>query len=507
VSEAGGTRHTVEETSVSELAAAFRGLWGALVRRRREFFLVFVTVAVVVQLASFFWPATYVARAAVLIQKNRYSGGLDASGERNPTVTSAGISEQEVNSEIAVLTSREVLEATAAATGIDKIQPSLWLRILFGPIWLYDDLYARWHDAPVPTTKDRAMRSFLHSISVEPMKDSNVLVVSYEAGNPEFAEIVLGNLLENYLKHHVEVHGSPNAESFFESQADTLKADLKQQEDALQELKQSVGAADLGAELGVQQAKVAKLREEQEQLRRSVSELDQRIVSYQGSLRGGAGSMQTTTLEGRNELALQALIQEKLQLELERVRLLERYRADSPLLVENQRKIDAAVAALDNERSGVSQTQSTLSPAAVVASEDLERARAERAGYLERIATLDQQLAAANERLSLLDEKLLEAKRLERLIATNESQYLQYLRRGVEARIDSALDQDQFTNASVVQQATAEAKPIRPKKLMSLVLSLAGGLVAALGTVVVLELRESGLESFVASVAPREAGS
>ncbi len=165
------------------------------------------------------------------------------------------------------------------------------------------------------------------------------------------------------------------------------------------------------------------------------------------------------------------------------------------------------MAALDNERSGVSQTQSTLSPAAVVASEDLERARAERAGYAERITTLDQQLAVAEERLALLDQKVLEARRLERLIATNESQYLQYLRRGVEARIDSALDRDQFTNASVVQQAAAEAKPIRPKKLISLILSLAGGLVAALGAVVVLELRESGLESFVGSVAPREAGS
>lgn len=102
-----------------------------------------------------------------------------------------------------------------------------------------------------------------------------------------------------------------------------------------------------------------------------------------------------------------------------------------------------------------------------------------------------------------LDEDLLEARRIERLIQIAEAKYMQVLRRGVEARIDTALDEDEFTNASIVQAAAAEAKPIRPKKLVSLLVALGGGLLAGLGTVVVLELREAGLARTLGSVAPR----
>ena len=145
----------------------------------------------------------------------------------------------------------------------------------------------------------------------------------------------------------------------------------------------------------------------------------------------------------------------------------------------------------------------SFSPASVSASQDLERTRAERDGYAQRIKILDGQIAEGAQRLAVLDEKLLEAKRMERVIANSENQYMQYLRRGVEARIDAALDQGQFTNASVVQEATAEPRPIRPKKLISLVVALVGALVAGLGTVIGIELRESGLEAFLGSVAPR----
>lgn len=499
------TDHPASESSVAELAEAFRGLWRALVRHRRDFLTVFLTVAIVVQVAAFLWPATYVARAAILMQKTRQAGNLDASGDRRPTVVSAGVTEEEVNSEIAILTSRQVLDQTLHATGLDKAPPSIWLTLFFGPLWLYEDIYAWYHGVPAPTRADRALRNMERSISVELMKESNVLVVSYEGGNPTFVQKVLEVLLAKYLEHHVQVHSRAEVETFFEGQANSLKTELATQEDRLQDLKRKAGIADLAAERTVQQQIVASMREEQERLRRTVAELDSRITSYQGFLSRKPWQMQTTTVEARNDYALQALIQEKLRLELERIRLLERYKADSPLLVENQRKLEAAVAAIEGQRSGLFQTQSTLSPASVSASQDMERTRAERDGDIERIKKLDGQIQEGTQRLSQIDEQVLDAKRIERLISTSEAQYMQYLRRGVEARIDAALDRSQFTNASVVQEAAAEPRPIRPKKLLTLILSLAGGLIAGLATVVGIELKESGLEAFLGSVAPRPA--
>lgn len=484
-------------SSVAELATSLRALWAALVRRRRDFATAFTTIFLTVVIAAFLWPGTYVAYSAVLIQKQRLSGGLSPGSERTPTVISSGVTEEEVNSEIAILTSRAVLDKTLRATGLDRAKPSIWIRLLFGPLWLYEDLYAWYHGVPGPTQYDRAMRSLAGDIAAERMKDSDVLVVSYESGSPDFSRIVLEQILKFYLEHHVAVHSRADVERFFEDQATSLQSDLTQQEDRLQEIKRAAGAADLVAERAVQQKLVASLREERERLERTVAELDQRIASYESFLRRGPMKFSGTTLEARNDYAIQTLVQQHMWLEMERVRLVERYAADSPLLAENQRKLDAARAALEREQPGIA------APAAVSASQDVERTRAERAGYAKRIAALADQIERENARLRDLDEKVVEAKRVERLITTSETQYLQYLRRGVEARIDRALDAGQFTNATVVQEAAAEPRPIKPKKLITLLIALGGGLIGALGAVVAMELKEAGLEAFLGSVAPR----
>lgn len=497
------TLHTAAATdvgspsSVAELAGSMRSLWATLVRRRRDFGTAFLTIFLTVVIAGFLWPGTYVAYSAVLIQKQRLSGGLSAGAERTPTVISSGVTEEEVNSEIAILTSRAVLEKTLVTTGLDRAKPSIWLRILFGPLWLYEDLYAWYHAVPGPTQYDRAMRSLTGNITAERMKDSDVLVVSYTSGSPEFSRIVLEQLLKFYLDHHVEVHSRADVERFFEMQAATLQSDLTLHEDRLQEIKRSAGAADLLAERSVQQKLVASLREERERLERTVAELDQRIASYDTFLKRGSMKFSSTTLDARNDYAIQTLVQERMRLELERVRLIERWAPDSPLLVENERKLAATRAALEGEQSGI------VAPAAVSASQDIERTRAERAGYAQRITKLANQIERESVRLRDLDETVVEAKRVERLIATSETQYLQYLRRGVEARIDRALDAGQFTNATVVQEAAAEPRPIRPKKWITLLLGVGGGLIGALGAVVAMELKEAGLEAFLRSVAPR----
>jgi len=499
---------TEEGAGVSELAEMLRGLGRALARRKREFAIAFLVVFAAVHLVAFVWPGTYVARAAILIQKNRYGGSLAGDVDRAPTVVSAGVSEQEVNSEIAVLTSREVLTKTMADTGLDQASPGFFTRLFFGPIWLYEDLYAWVHGVPGPTRADRMLRGVESSISAERMKDSNVLVVSFEAGDPEFARVVLERILANYEAHHLEVHRRSDAAAFFDEQASELEKELEGHEQALQALKHEADVADFEAERRAEETIDTGLRAQLVEAQRTLAELDQRIATYQATLKQEPATMRTGTTEGRSDFVLQSLVQEKLALELERARLLERYQPDSPLLVENARKLAAASSAIEAEvKGGTAQTQIAPSPTRIATSRDLARTRAERAGVAERIAQLESQVAASGTRMRELDAKALEARRVQRLVATSEAKYLQYLKRGTEARIDSALDQGRFTNAVVVQQPAAEPKPIRPKKLVTLLLGLGGGLLAGLGYVVYEELRAGGLEALLGSLAPRPTGS
>ena len=112
--------------------------------------------------------------------------------------------------------------------------------------------------------------------------------------------------------------------------------------------------ADLDAERAAQSRLDAALREESWALQRTLAEFDQRIADYERTLRGGGGRLEGQRLAG-NDFVMQDVKQEALGLELERVRLLERYRADSPLLAENQKKLDAARAAIEARRREVAE--------------------------------------------------------------------------------------------------------------------------------------------------------
>ncbi len=503
-----GSAGSADEALRGEAMRLFRRAIDIGRRRRRAFATVFVTVAVAVQLVAFFWPGTYAATAALELQRTRYPAPITADRAAAPTVIASTVSEEEVNSQLAVLTSREVLEPVVREAGLDRIPPRWYMRILLAPIDAYDAAYYWYHDVPPPDAVDRAMRGLRDHVTAERMKDSNVLVVTYQAGDPRFAQAVLDLVLRNYLAHQLAPRRSREAEGFFDEQASRLRDELAGHEDALLALERRAGAGDLAAERGVHVSMDAELRKEDWSLARRAAELDERIATYRATLAGGMGDGQAQTVVARNDAALQLLEKQLLELELERVHLAEHYAPDSPSAVDNRRRIEVARAAIASQQRGrFSQRTTSATPAHLQVEVDLEQALAERAGVAARQRVLAEQLAASRARLEALDAQVLEASRLQRLIDVTADKYAAYLKSGEAARIDAALDAGRFSNASVIQSAAASARPVKPKKLVTLLLALAGGLLAGLGACALLELQGLGLAGvFGAMVAgPAEA--
>ncbi|HVT16746.1 MAG TPA: GNVR domain-containing protein [Thermoanaerobaculia bacterium] len=477
-------------------ASAGEGLRKVFVYRRGLFLGVSVTTFLFVQILAFFWPGTFAARAALLVQQTRVAARLSAAS-REPAVTvkTGAVPEEEVNSEIAVLTSREVLAATVRATGLDRAPSRWYLRALYAPLRVYENLYASFHGLPPPDPGDRAIRSLGDSLSAERLKNSDILVVTVEAGDPHLAKVVLDQLLKHYLLHHLEVHGAGDVLPFFNRQASVLSRELAQHEEDLANLRHRLGAVDLAAERESQLAMDVKLREEDAMLGRRQVELDGQIATYDRALAAAAQSRERSqTLPA--DPTLQDFKSQVLRLELEQIRLESRYRDDSPLVAENRAKLDVARHALEEERRNVLEHSPNLIEM------DRERAKclAERAGIEERRAALADQLRRSHARLMELDGKTTESSRLQRLIRAAEEKYMMYLARGEEARIDSALDQHRFANISIVQQPAASLSPVRPKKLVVLLTSVVGGILAGVLTCLGLELRAVGLGGLLAAL-------
>jgi uncharacterized protein involved in exopolysaccharide biosynthesis len=304
-------------------------------RRWRTFVAIAVVTFVVVQLAAFFWPGTFAAHAALLIQKPRAAVTLASDPGQGPTVVSSGVTEEEVNSEIAILTSREVLSATVGATGLDRIPPPLYVRIFFAPLRWYEKAYSAYHGVPAPTQTDRAIQGLGRSVSAERMKASNVIVVTMESRDPRAAEAILDELLRRYFSRHIEVLGRDQMAPLFSSQAGVIEGKLQEEEDALQKSKSEGGTVDPAAERDVQMKIDATLREEVETLRRRLAELDGKAKSL--------GKTESQWVKGRE--AKVSLENERLSAiaerdgALERMRVLERQAAASRLrLIELDRR-------------------------------------------------------------------------------------------------------------------------------------------------------------------------
>ncbi len=472
-------------STIAEFNAAVQRLRMVIRRRWRTFIFVFVVAAMAIQLVAFMWPGTFEARAAVLLQKTRFPQGVDADPKGQTTVVTGTVSEEEVNSEIAVLTSRKVLEATATAAGLDRITPPI-------------------HGVPYATPAQRALASLGDSIAVERLKESNILVVSYRAGNPQFAEIVLNELLKQYQSWHVAVHSQMDVQPFFTEQAELLRKEVASLQDNLQQMKASLGVADIGAEREIAMRQHAALSEESLSLQRQRVELDGKIAVIKRATQSDQSWTKTSTTSRATSEALNAMNAQVLQLQLDQIRLDARYTPTTPLVVENRAKLEAAIRARDEAKTNMAEDSTVgLNPTLVALQQDLARLESERAGHAQRLKLVEQQLADAQQRLVMLDQKSTEADRVQLQLQSAKERYMMYLDRTEKARVDAALDHSRVANVSIVQWADASLKPVRPKRLITLIVSIGAGLAIAALVCAWLELVAVGLAATLASAAPR----
>jgi polysaccharide biosynthesis protein PslE len=487
-----------------ELPDVMKRMAASFSRRRRLFVTVFLVSAAIIQAVAFAWPGTFAAHAAILIEKTRYASRLDADPSEPMTTLAQGVTEDEVNSETAVLTSAEVLTATMQNTGLDQAPEPWYLRALFAPLRAYDQAYAWWHEVPTPSRADRTLRALGNAISATRMKDSNVMIVTYEAGDPRTAELVLHELLKRYLDQHLVVHRPMDVHGFFTEQAGLLSGELRGYEEELRRLKQQLGVSEAASERDVALKLDAVLREEEAALQRRRAEIDANMAAYEAKAEIVPNRITTTSQQESSTLA--ELKSSLAQLELEQIRLEARFQPGFPLLAEHERKVAAARRALERERAQLTQAStSAASPVVITIEQELARLTAEREGVLARLGAVRGQLAASRAQLMKLDEAVTEAARIDRLIRTTEQRYMMYLDRQDKARVDTALDQGRFTNVSIVQNATASPRPVRPSKLVSLFVAIFGGLLVAFVTCISLELSSIQPGRLLTSAAPRPA--
>src|ERR1035437_10091570 len=170
----------------------------AVLFRQRWVMLTAFAIVVIGVLLSGVWLPRYDAHMKILVRRQRTDAMVSPQATAAPQYNGDQVSEEDINSEVELLNSEDLLRKVVIANGLhDKHGFSVG----------NDDEQVRIATAVQRLGKD---------LKIEPLRKTNVISVTYKSRDPQLAARVLNTLSAAYTEKHLEVHRSSGEFKFFD---------------------------------------------------------------------------------------------------------------------------------------------------------------------------------------------------------------------------------------------------------------------------------------------------
>jgi uncharacterized protein involved in exopolysaccharide biosynthesis len=311
-----------------------------------------------------------------------------------------------------------------------------------------------------------------------------MISVQFEAEDPELAAQVLKTLAGFYVEKHLEVHRPSGELKFFDQQAERYRTGLREAELRLIGFirERGIVSPDLERDLAVQ--KMAEFKATYEQTQAQIAETEQRIRSLE-QLDASIPSRQLTQVRtSDNAQLMQQMKSTLLTLHLKRTELLTKFDPSYRPVQEIDKQIADTSAAIAKEESApIREETNDQNPTHEWLKMELTKAQADLAGLKAKATANDATLKKYRANAGELQDASIAQQDLLRATKTQEENYLLYLHKEEQARINDALDQRGILNVAIAEQPTVPALPVRSSLaygLLSIFLAGTGSLGLAL---------------------------
>ena len=469
-------------------SSSLRDFLTIVFKRRRLILVFFLTTIVVTALAAFLAPPTYEATAAILVKKSSVEMPLVPTQSSQLIISQ--VTEEDLNSEITILKSRQAIEDTLHGFGVDES----WRHD--GPMQRARNSVAIFLGAPRLSYFDEMVLQLEKEIEVQPIRKSNVLEVSYRHTDPEWATRVVQGLTERYITRRAQVYQSPQAVSFFEEETRAARARLNKAERALESYSSQVGVSVLGllgdsqslaAEKDATLRRLADFERQHGEAEVQVRQQTERVTALEAQLAREPERLQSSqrnNLDPTTEELERALV----ALQLKRDALVQDFTPENRQVRDVEEQIRATEERLKVAERRVSSINRTeLNTVYQNLRGGLLAARADLKGARARYDSLQAQVANHRRQMEELDQKGLTADGLRREARAAEDAYMLYQKKHEEARISAAMDQQRIVNVSIAQPAQRPLRPVAPNKRLNLLLGLLLGAMGGLGLAFAVE--------------------
>src|SRR6202163_2377798 len=429
--------------------------WRVIQKRYGTVLIALLVVFMIGLFATFRGKPVYEARALIEIQKE------------NPDVPTLqelfqieGVSDAYIETQNRILKSENLARRVITQLGLEKLpeftrRSGNWQTAREKPA--LEPVRAEFgiRSAADKTVPEEVLKNFEERLTVEPVKRSRLIEVTFESNDPNTAAQVVNTLTSAYIDANLESRwqAAQKASDWLSQQLLGMKAKLEKSEDELQKYGRGNGLLFLETEKGTSEnIVVQRLRELQQELTKAQADRYAKESLYR-------------LLEERNYAELPGVFDNKLiqdltarlaDLQREQSRLSANFNPSYPRVKELQSQIDESKAMLEAERTRAAGGIANDYKAAVSHEEMLQQAFVEQERQANDIAG-----------------KSVQYNILKREADTNKQLYVGLLEKLKETGVSSSL---KATNIRVVDPAYPPKKFARPRILLDLSITLIVGL-------------------------------
>ena len=448
--------------------------WRVIQKRYATALVVLLVVFMIGLFATFRGKPVYEARALIEIQKE------------NPDVPTLqelfqieGVSDAYIETQNRILKSENLARRVTTQLGLEKLpeftrRSGSWQIAREKPA--PQSAPSRFGVSPAAdkNVPEEVLKNFEERLTVEPVKRSRLIEVTFESNDPNIAAQVVNTLTSAYIDANLEARwqAAQKASDWLSQQLLGMKAKLEKSEDELQKYGRGNGLLFLETEKGTSEnIVVQRLRELQQELTKAQADRYAKESLYR-------------LLEERNYAELPGVFDNKLIQELtarladlqrEQSRLSANFNPSYPRVKELQSQIDESKTMLDAERARAAAGIANDYKAAVSHEQMLQQAFVEQERQANDIAG-----------------KSVQYNILKREADTNKQLYVGLLEKLKETGVSSSL---KATNIRVVDPAYPPKKFARPRILLDLSITLIVGMCLGIAAAFLQEHLDNTLKS------------
>lgn len=227
-------------TLQSTQAFTMRDAVNVLFRHKVRGVLFFLTCIALAVAVIKWYPRSYLSESKLLIRVGRESVTIDPTASIGQQLNVGDTRENEINSELEILNSRELAEKV-----VDSLGNATFTAV-------------KQSQRP-EVTRNTAVTRYMARLKTEAVRKTNILYLSYEAQNPEIAQKVLHVLIKFYFDKHISIYRTPGSYEFFSEQTRNLDWQVRRSEDTLKSILSTAGFVSVESQVKILSERITNL--------------------------------------------------------------------------------------------------------------------------------------------------------------------------------------------------------------------------------------------------------